>query len=110
MSPVKPNPLSLDTARFRAGRRRVRRRPIARARAQAMTLSKMAAGLLSGVAGVLSEAARSAPNLVARTLAFLPVRLCVRTGEQGHACARGQRENLSTLPTIHPEPMTHNLR
>jgi len=30
MSPVKPNPLSLDTARFRAGKRRVRLGSMAR--------------------------------------------------------------------------------
>ena len=108
MSPAAPSSLSTDTARFWAGKRRVRRGSMAPA--AAMTLLKISAGLLWGSAGVLAGAAHSVLDLVARTLTFFPIRVSAKAADDGHTCGHGPRKNISAFRTIHPEPMTDNLR
>jgi divalent metal cation (Fe/Co/Zn/Cd) transporter len=82
MSPAAPNSLSTDTARLRAGKRRVRVGSMARA--AAIKPLKIAAGLLWGSAGVLSDAARSVLDLAARTLTFFWVRFGAKPADESH--------------------------
>jgi divalent metal cation (Fe/Co/Zn/Cd) transporter len=54
------------------------------ARAAAIKPLKIAAGLLWGSAGVLSDAARSVLDLAARTLTFFWVRFGAKPADESH--------------------------
>jgi cation diffusion facilitator family transporter len=65
--------------------------------AATMTLLKLAAGLLSGSLGVLSDAAHSALDLVGVTLTFFSVQVSDRPADEGHTYGHGKFENLSAF-------------
>ena len=65
--------------------------------AGAMTLLKLAAGLLSGSLGVISDAAHSALDLVGATLTFFSVRVSDKPADEDHTYGHGKVENLSAF-------------
>jgi cation diffusion facilitator family transporter len=65
--------------------------------ASAMTVLKLAAGLLSGSLGVLSDAAHSGLDLVGVTLTFFSVQMSDRPADEGHSYGHGKFENLSAF-------------
>jgi cation diffusion facilitator family transporter len=65
--------------------------------AAAMTLLKLAAGLLSGSLGVLSDAAHSALDLAGAALTFFSVRVADKPADEGHTYGHGKFENLSAF-------------
>ena len=65
--------------------------------AGAMTLLKLAAGLLSGSLGVLSDAAHSALDLVGVTLTFFSVQVSDRPADEDHTYGHGKVENLTAF-------------
>jgi cation diffusion facilitator family transporter len=65
--------------------------------AAAMTLLKLAAGLLSGSLGVLSDAAHSGLDLVGAGLTFFSVRVSDKPADEDHTYGHGKIENLSAL-------------
>ncbi|MGA3265000.1 MAG: cation diffusion facilitator family transporter [Terracidiphilus sp.] len=65
--------------------------------AGSMTLLKLAAGLLSGSLGVLSDAAHSALDLVGAALTFFSVRVSDKPADEDHTYGHGKIENLSAL-------------
>ena len=65
--------------------------------AAAMTVLKLAAGLLSGSLGVLSDAAHSALDLVAVTLTFFSVQVSDKPADEDHTYGHGKIENLSAF-------------
>lgn len=67
------------------------------AAATAMTLLKLAAGLLSGSLGVLSDAAHSALDLAGAMLTFFSVRVADKPADEGHTYGHGKIENISSL-------------
>jgi len=65
--------------------------------AAAMTLLKLAAGILSGSLGVLSDAAHSALDLAGATLTFFSVRVSDKPADEDHTYGHGKVENLSAF-------------
>jgi len=65
--------------------------------AAAMTVLKLAAGLLSGSLGVLSDAAHSGLDLVGVTLTFFSVRVSDKPADEDHTYGHGKIENLSAF-------------
>jgi cation diffusion facilitator family transporter len=65
--------------------------------AAAMTVLKLAAGLLSGSLGVLSDAAHSALDLVGVTLTFFSIRVSDKPADEDHTYGHGKFENLSAF-------------
>ncbi len=65
--------------------------------AAAMTLLKLAAGLLSGSLGVLSDAAHSGLDLVGVTLTFFSVHVSDKPADEDHTYGHGKIENLSAF-------------
>jgi cation diffusion facilitator family transporter len=65
--------------------------------AAAMTLLKLAAGLVSGSLGVLSDAAHSALDLAGATLTFFSVRVSDKPADENHTYGHGKIENISSL-------------
>jgi cation diffusion facilitator family transporter len=65
--------------------------------ATAMTLLKLAAGLLSGSLGVLSDAAHSGLDLAGATLTFFSVRVSDKPADEDHTYGHGKVENVSAL-------------
>ena len=65
--------------------------------AAAMTLLKLAAGLVSGSLGVLSDAAHSALDLVGAALTFFSVRVSDKPADEDHTYGHGKIENVSSL-------------
>ncbi len=65
--------------------------------AAAMTLLKLAAGLLSGSLGVLSDAAHSALDLVGAALTFFSVQVSDKPADEDHTYGHGKVENLSAF-------------
>jgi cation diffusion facilitator family transporter len=65
--------------------------------AAAMTALKLAAGLLSGSLGVLSDAAHSGLDLVGVTLTFFSVQVSDRPADEDHTYGHGKFENLSAF-------------
>jgi len=68
--------------------------------AAAMTLLKLAAGLMSGSLGVLSDAAHSALDLVGATLTFFSVRVSDKPADEDHTYGHGKVENLSSFGEV----------
>ncbi|MGB8262120.1 MAG: cation diffusion facilitator family transporter [Terracidiphilus sp.] len=65
--------------------------------AAAMTVLKLAAGLLSGSLGVLSDAAHSALDLAGATLTFFSVQVSDKPADEDHTYGHGKFENLSSF-------------
>ncbi|MGA2888550.1 MAG: cation diffusion facilitator family transporter [Terracidiphilus sp.] len=68
--------------------------------ASAMTLLKLAAGLLSGSLGVLSDAAHSGLDLVGATLTFISVRVSDKPADEDHTYGHGKFENISSFGEV----------
>jgi cation diffusion facilitator family transporter len=67
------------------------------AAAAVMTLLKLAAGLLSGSLGVLSDAAHSGLDLAGAALTFFSVHLSDKPADEDHTYGHGKIENLSAF-------------
>ena len=67
------------------------------AAAAAMTLLKLAAGLLSGSLGVLSDAAHSGLDLAGSALTFFSVNVSDKPADEDHTYGHGKIENLSAF-------------
>ena len=80
---------------FSADKQRVARRSMAAA--AAMTLLKIAAGLLSGSLGVLSDAAHSGLDLVGAALTYFSVHVSDKPADEDHTYGHGKIENLSAF-------------
>jgi cation diffusion facilitator family transporter len=65
--------------------------------ATAMTVLKLAAGLLSGSLGVLSDAAHSGLDLVGSALTFFSVQVSDKPADAGHTYGHAKFENLSAF-------------
>lgn len=65
--------------------------------AAAMTGLKLAAGILSGSLGVLSDAAHSALDLTGSALTFFSVRVSDRPADENHTYGHGKVENVSSF-------------
>lgn len=65
--------------------------------AAAMTLLKLAAGLLSGSLGVLSDAAHSGLDLAGAALTFFSVRVSDKPADENHTYGHGKVENISAF-------------
>ena len=65
--------------------------------AASMTILKLAAGLVSGSLGVLSDAAHSALDLAGATLTFFSVRVSDKPADEDHTYGHGKVENISSL-------------
>jgi cation diffusion facilitator family transporter len=65
--------------------------------AAAMTVLKLAAGLMSGSLGVLSDAAHSGLDLVGVTLTFFSVQVSDKPADEDHTYGHGKFENLSAF-------------
>jgi cation diffusion facilitator family transporter len=62
-----------------------------------MTLLKLAAGLLSGSLGVLSDAAHSGLDLVGAAMTFFSVQVSGKPADEDHTYGHGKIENLSAF-------------
>jgi cation diffusion facilitator family transporter len=65
--------------------------------AAAMTVLKLAAGILSGSLGVLSDAAHSALDLAGATLTFFSVHVSDKPPDEDHTYGHGKVENISSF-------------
>src|SRR3954467_14640413 len=65
--------------------------------AAAMTLLKLAAGIVSGSLGVLSDAAHSALDLAGAALTFFSVRVSDKPADENHTYGHGKVENISAF-------------
>jgi cation diffusion facilitator family transporter len=65
-----------------------------------MTLLKLAAGLLSGSLGVLSDAAHSGLDMVGSALTFFSVRVSDKPADEDHTYGHGKFENLSSFGEV----------
>ncbi|MGB6743886.1 MAG: cation diffusion facilitator family transporter [Terracidiphilus sp.] len=90
--PVAP---AFGLAQVSAEKRRVARGSMLAA--FAMTLLKLAAGLLSGSIGVLSDAAHSGLDLIASALTYFSVTLSGKPADEDHTYGHGKIENLSAF-------------
>jgi len=68
--------------------------------AAAMTLLKLATGLLSGSLGVLSDAAHSGLDLVGSALTFFSVQVSDRPADEDHTYGHGKFENFSSFGEV----------
>jgi cation diffusion facilitator family transporter len=95
MTTSTPNPVAAGTQNFSQQKRRVALHSMTVA--AAMTVLKLAAGLLSGSLGVLSDAAHSALDLVGVTLTFFSVQVSDKPADEDHTYGHGKIENLSAF-------------
>lgn len=65
-----------------------------------MTALKLAAGLVSGSLGVLSEAAHSGLDLAGTTLTFFSIRVADRPADENHPYGHGKFESLSAFGEV----------
>ena len=65
-----------------------------------MTVLKLAAGIMSGSLGVLSDAAHSGLDLVGATLTFFSVRVSDKPADEDHTYGHGKFENLSSFGEV----------
>ncbi len=93
-SPVPSQP-ALTVSESSAAKRRVARQSMIAA--GAMTVLKLAAGLLSGSLGVLSDAAHSGLDLVGAALTFFSVQVSDKPADEDHTYGHGKVENLSAF-------------
>ena len=68
--------------------------------AAAMTLLKLAAGLVSGSLGVLSDAAHSGLDMVGSMLTFFSVQVSDRPADEDHTYGHGKFENFSSFGEV----------
>jgi cation diffusion facilitator family transporter len=68
--------------------------------AAAMTLLKLAAGLVSGSLGVLSDAAHSGLDMVGSMLTFFSVRVSDKPADEDHTYGHGKFENFSSFGEV----------
>jgi cation diffusion facilitator family transporter len=68
--------------------------------AAAMTVLKLAAGLLSGSLGVLSDAAHSGLDLVGAALTFFSVQVSDKPADEDHTYGHGKFENISSFGEV----------
>ena len=68
--------------------------------AAAMTLLKLAAGLMSGSLGVLSDAAHSGLDMVGSALTFVSVQVSDRPADEDHTYGHGKFENFSSFGEV----------
>ncbi|MGA3371836.1 MAG: cation diffusion facilitator family transporter [Terracidiphilus sp.] len=68
--------------------------------AGAMTLLKLAAGLVSGSLGVLSDAAHSGLDMVGSALTFFSVRVSDKPADEDHTYGHGKFENISSFGEV----------
>ncbi len=80
---------------FPAEKQRVARHSMAAA--AAMTLLKIAAGILSGSLGVLSDAAHSGLDLIGAALTYFSVHVSDKPADEDHTYGHGKIENLSAF-------------
>jgi cation diffusion facilitator family transporter len=95
MTTAAQNSLAAETTAFSAAKRRVALASMIAA--TAMTVLKLAAGLVSGSLGVLSDAAHSALDLVGVTLTFFSVQVSDKPADEDHTYGHGKFENLSAF-------------
>lgn len=86
---------ALTVAESSAQKRRVAKHSMLAA--GAMTLLKLAAGLLSGSLGVLSDAAHSGLDMVGAALTFFSVQVSDKPADDDHTYGHGKIENLSAF-------------
>jgi cation diffusion facilitator family transporter len=91
----RPGLRAMDLASISQAKRRVARNSMLAA--TAMTLLKLAAGLLSGSLGVLSDAAHSGLDLVGSALTFFSVHVSDKPADEDHTYGHGKIENLSAF-------------
>jgi cation diffusion facilitator family transporter len=65
--------------------------------AGAMTILKLAAGILSGSLGVISDAAHSGLDLTGAALTFFSVRVSDKPADEDHTYGHGKIENISSF-------------
>src|ERR1700676_4503552 len=80
---------------FSAEKRRVALHSMAAA--AAITVRKLAAGLLSGSLGVMSDAAHSGLDLAGATLTFFSVHVSDKPADEDHTYGHGKVENISSF-------------
>lgn len=85
----------MDLASISASKRRVARSSMLAA--AVMTLLKIAAGVLSGSLGVLSDAAHSGLDLVGSALTYFSVHVSDKPADEDHTYGHGKIENLSAF-------------
>jgi cation diffusion facilitator family transporter len=85
-------------AGFSAEKRRVARHSMFAA--AIMTALKLAAGLLSGSLGVLSDAAHSGLDLAGASLTYFSVRVSDKPADEGHTYGHAKFENLSSFTEV----------
>ncbi|MGP8227383.1 MAG: cation diffusion facilitator family transporter [Terracidiphilus sp.] len=93
--------MSIESSRvagFSAEKRRVALHSMLAA--AAMTLLKLAAGLLSGSLGVLSDAAHSGLDMVGSALTFVSVQVSDRPADEDHTYGHGKFENFSSFGEV----------
>src|SRR5579859_2871083 len=97
MSVSAPSPVSVaqNTEERSAAKRRVALHSMLAA--AAMTVLKIAAGLMSGSLGVLSDGAHSGLDLIGSALTFFSVRVSDKPADEGHTYGHGKFENLSSF-------------
>jgi cation diffusion facilitator family transporter len=91
-------PDASKTAGFSAEKRRVAAHSMLAA--AVMTLLKLAAGLVSGSLGVLSDAAHSGLDLVGAALTFFSVRVSDLPPDEDHTYGHAKVENLSSFGEV----------
>ncbi len=89
------SPSASDLPAFSAEKRRVALHSMLAA--AAMTVLKLAAGLLSGSLGVLSDAAHSALDLTGSALTFFSVQVSDIPADEDHTYGHGKVENISSF-------------
>ena len=95
MSSPLTNRAALTTGEMTAAKQRVARDSMMAA--VVMTLLKLAAGLLSGSLGVLSDAAHSGLDLAGAAMTYFSVRVSDKPADEDHTYGHGKVENLSAL-------------
>jgi cation diffusion facilitator family transporter len=95
MTSAAANPPVMSLAQVSAVKRRVARNSMLAA--AAMTLLKLAAGLLSGSLGVLSDAAHSGLDMAGSALTFFSVQVSDKPADEDHTYGHGKIENLSAF-------------
>ena len=95
MSSTAPSPAVSGPMAESALKRRVALRSMLAA--ACMTMLKLAAGILSGSLGVLSDAAHSALDLAGSAITFFSVRVSDKPADEDHTYGHGKVENLSAF-------------
>ena len=95
MTSASPTPALSSTGESSASKRRVALRSMLAA--TCMTALKVAAGLISGSLGVLSDAAHSGLDLAGAAITFFSVRVSDKPADEDHTYGHGKIENLSSF-------------